>query len=273
MDELRVPGDPINISSSITASPSNASLSAYTTKKLKRRLLLSQTMIIDVDPTKRSDQAELVVLHHDIVQNPGTAFHFELHWIGATARCIDDMIQSWNRAVERYGLKIVEGYVNPILEVTKRNVFQSCFPIRLALPPPIIPDLDKRLPDTNPSLFFEYSILRKCGYILDIEAENRYSEQVDVFYSYRRASFKHSQFVHRTGLAFVQVIGGTEGFRWLTNRLLATSNIHSVGGRSKQGVHETAHSIRLQLLDFCSDQQRLSELYDSIVSSLPVVDQ
>jgi hypothetical protein len=56
-------------------------------------------MTIDVDPFKRSDQAERVILHHDVIHNPTTAFHFELNWLGTTARFIGGLCSRtvWRR--------------------------------------------------------------------------------------------------------------------------------------------------------------------------------
>jgi len=48
------------------------------------------------------------------MQNPETAFHFQLHWIGASAKFVDDTIQSWSRTVERYGLRMVEAYIDQV---------------------------------------------------------------------------------------------------------------------------------------------------------------
>lgn len=204
----------------------NAPPTTSTTKRSpRRRLVLSQTMIIHVDPQNRSKDAETVILHHDVIQNPGTAFHFELNWVGTTAKFIDELLQSWSHSVEKYGLRLVEAYVDPITDVAEKSVFHSTYPIRLAVAPPSIPDLQRRLPHgTQAEQYFEYAILRHFDYILDIEAGSKYSESVDVCYSYRRSSFGHSQFVHRSGLAFCVVVGGAEGFRWMTNRLAGTSN-------------------------------------------------
>ncbi|KIO23515.1 hypothetical protein M407DRAFT_27041 [Tulasnella calospora MUT 4182] len=208
--------------------PASTSVRLAGSKKSKRKLTLSQTMIIDVDPGGKSKGSETAILHHDIIHNPYTALHFELNWMGTTARFIDDTVQSWSRSIEKYGLRLVEAYVDEIVRIQDRNVFQSTFPIRLAVPPPEIPNLAARLPEgSNAGHYFEHCILRHFGYILDIEAGGRYSDAVDVCYSYRRSSFRYSQFVHKSGLAFVQVIGGKEGFRWLTNRLAGTSNSFS----------------------------------------------
>lgn len=232
-------------------------------------------MIIHADYRKRSVQAENLILHHDIIQNPGTAFHFELNWIGTAGRCIEDLLKYWSNVIEPYGLKLVEGYVDPIIEVTKKNIFQSCFPIPLAVPPPIISDIRQRLPiGASSQWYFEYAILRKFGYILDIEAEQSYHATVDINYSYRRASFRQSQFVHQSGRAFVQVMGGTEGFRWVTNRLLAASTAFPAGGpeaKNEATPHEKAATLRLDLLAFCSDAERLNGFYDAVKAKLPPV--
>ncbi|KAI0324779.1 hypothetical protein GY45DRAFT_1391204 [Cubamyces sp. BRFM 1775] len=99
-------------------------------KKTKKRLIFSQSMIID--PRERSDQAESVVLHHDIIHNPATCFHFEFHWIGTMARCIEDLLQQWSTTIGRYGLKLVESYVNQICDIRKKNI-RKIPPSRLAL--------------------------------------------------------------------------------------------------------------------------------------------
>ncbi|KDN50969.1 hypothetical protein RSAG8_00598, partial [Rhizoctonia solani AG-8 WAC10335] len=160
--------------------PGSIGRSMFAPRRPRRRLDLSQTMTIDVDPLRRSDQAERVILHHDMIHNPTTAFHFELNWLATTARFIDDMIISWNHALKRYGLKIVEAYVDQITDINRTNVFQSCFPIALALAPPTIPDLAKRVPEgTQVKQYFECAILKHFGYILDISAGANYPDSVE----------------------------------------------------------------------------------------------
>ncbi|KAI6036401.1 hypothetical protein BKA83DRAFT_4162318 [Pisolithus microcarpus] len=172
--------------------------SGISPKRNKRQLILTQSMIVDADLTKKSDQAESVILHHDIIHNPGTVFHFELQWIGSTARCIDDMLRQWSRTIDKYGLKLVEAYVTEISDIRERNPFQSCFPIRLSLPVPVVPDLERRVPEgTQITHYLEYCAI-----------EAIWSTNIT------------SQFVHRSGVAFVQVLRGSQGFLFLTNRLM-----------------------------------------------------
>ncbi|ESK89207.1 vacuolar membrane-associated protein iml1 [Moniliophthora roreri MCA 2997] len=238
-------------------------------RKNKKRLILSQTMVIDIDPMKRSDQAESVILHHDIIHNPSTVFHFELQWIGTTARFIEDQLRTWSKAIEKYGLKLVEAYVGQISDIRERNAFQSCFPVRLAVPPPIVPDLQHRVPEgTQTTRYFEYALLRRFGFIVDIEAADLYPENIDVVYSYRRSSYKYSQFVHRSGVAFVQVLGGSRGFLILTNRLMGPGRMGTTLKAKNYKPAVEAENIRTEIHRFCSDKQKLINFYDAELAEL-----
>nr|VWP02315.1 Atg26p [Ganoderma boninense] len=233
----------------------------------KRKLVLSQNVNIDVDPRKQSDQAESVILHHDIIHNPGTCFHFEFNWIGTTARCIDDLLRQWSRIIERYGLKLVEAYVDQISDVRAKNAFQSCFPIPLAIPPPRLDEVGRHLPEgTQAKNYFETTILRKSGFVLDIEGIDHYTDQVEVEYSYRLAHFKYSQWVHRSGVAFVQVLGGSQGFLFLTNRLMAPGRIGT--SLKYQRPAAAAEELRRKLHQFCSDKEALRRFYDEELAQL-----
>ncbi|KAJ7685756.1 hypothetical protein DFH06DRAFT_1159278 [Mycena polygramma] len=236
----------------------------------KKRLILSQSMVIDIDQAKRSDQAESVILHHDIIHNPGTVFHFELQWVGTTARCIEDQLRQWNRTIERYGLKLVEAYVTQISDIRQRNAFQSCFPLRLVVPPPIVPDLEKRVAVGTHRQYFEYALLRRFNFIVDIEAADLYPPEVDVIYSYRRSAFKYSQFVHRSGVAFVQVLGGERGFLFLTNRLMGPGRMGTTLKNKDHRPAAEADHIRNELSKFCTDEKMLRKFYDEELALLPL---
>jgi hypothetical protein len=174
-----------------------------------------------------------------------------------------------NRHIERYGLKLVEAYVTQISDIRENNPFQSCFPIRLAIAPPVIPDLEKRVPDcTNPGQFFEYALLRKFNFTVDIEAAENYPDTVDVVYSYRRAPYAYSQFVHRSGVAFIQVLGGTLGFLFLTNRLMTPGRLGMYKNKLKTPA-AAADDLGMELNAFCSDKRRLQDFYDDEVAALP----
>jgi DEP domain-containing protein 5 len=207
------------------------------------------------------------MLHHDIIHNASTCFHFELQWIGTTARCIDDTLRQWSRAIEKYGLRLVEGYVTQISDIQDRNPFQSCYPVPLSLEPPTVPDLQSKVNEgTQVFHYFESALLRKLGYVLDIEARSSYSDRVEVVYSYRRSPFKYSQWVHRSGVAFVQVLGGKDGFLFLTNRLLAPGKLGPVSKQYRSG--SAAEEVRRQLQQTCSDVEGLAKFYKEELAGL-----
>jgi DEP domain-containing protein 5 len=217
-------------------------------------------MVIDVDLQKKSSQSETAILHYDVIQNPATAFHFQLHWVGTSAKFIDDTVQTWSRAVERYGLRLVEAYVDQVTDITKTNVFQSCFPIELAVPPPAIPPQAGVQPD-----YFEGCLLRHFDYVLDICSSEHYGSQAEVIYSYRNYPFTFSQYVHKSGLAFAQIIEG-KGFRWLTNRL-ATIRQMSMHDQPR-GLQERPNQLMDRLNEFCIDKVKLSAFWDQALANL-----
>ena len=255
-------------------------------RRAKRRLILSQSLVIDIDGNKvsprgctffpateetlqKSDQAETVILHHDIIHNPATCFHFELQWIGTTARCIEDQLKQWSRTIERYGLKLVEAYVGQICDIREQNPFQSCYPVRLSVPPPVIQDLDKRVQEgTLTQNYFESALLRKFGFVLDIEAANTYPEQIDPIYSYRRAPFKYSQWVHRSGVVFAQVLGGTNGFLFLTNRLIAPGRMGTSLKSKELRPSVLADEVMFKINEFCSAPATLGDFYEEEMAVL-----
>lgn len=171
------------------------------------------------------------------------------------------MLRSWQSRIDKYGLKLVEAYVDEISLVSSRNPFQSFYPITLAVVPPDRPNTNEG--GSVKAHVFENAVLtRKFGFVLDIEAADRYPPHIDVYYSYRRSPFQYSQYVHRSGVAFVQVIGGSEGFRFLTNRLLQKS----------QRETASASQLRRDMQKFCSDTNALAAFYETITLELGPAD-
>ncbi|KAF8989654.1 hypothetical protein BDZ89DRAFT_1152247 [Hymenopellis radicata] len=157
-------------------------------------------MVINIDTHKRSDQAEAVILHHDIIHNPRPCSTLSCSRFGTTGRHIEDQLRQWNKTIERYGLKLVEAYVTQISDIRDRNAFQSRS-VRLAVPPPAGPDLHLRVPEGTHT--DAYALLRRFGLILDVEASDLYPDEVGVLA------------VHPSvGGGVHSAQGGTEGFLW-----------------------------------------------------------
>ena len=128
-----------------------------------------------------------------------------------------------------------------------------------------------RIPEgtqTQHYFLLEYALLRRFWLHSDIEAADLYSDQVDVVYSYRRSAFKYSQFVHRSGVAFVQVLDDSRGFLFLTNRLMAPGRMGTALKSKEQRPAAIAEDIRYKLNEFCSDAKGLLSFYDEELALL-----
>jgi hypothetical protein len=194
---------------------------------------------------------------------------------------------------ERYGLRFVEAPVEQIKDISRKCAYRAAIPIPLALAPPQISDLPSRLTLSehgtgNPIHFFEHVLLtQKFGFVLDVEASNRYPDTIGVEYSYRvdgSGSFEYSQYCHKSGLALVQVIGGEEGFVWCDNRLFIAAPVRGRGGGGTGGSadvypnmpvpakltkQEEARALRAEMERFCSDKEGLKRFYEAVLPPLP----
>jgi len=170
----------------------------------RRPVELSRSIIVDMDPQKRSNRRELAIVHYDTLHNPKACYHFQLHWLSCTARLMEDMLLSWARMADKCGLKMVEAPVEQIKEFSADNPFRSVSVIHLHLEPPAREDVKSCLSlDVEiPALWFEMEFLRSQGFIIDVEADSRFPED-STKHSYTRPPHTYTQLVHRSGLVFV----------------------------------------------------------------------
>lgn len=212
-------------------------------------------------------------------------FHFELNWLGVTAGLLEELRAKASTLAERYGLRLVEAPVEQIKDIGQKCAYRAPIPIKLALAPPVIPDLHLRLTEASGSgqcaHYFEYAILtQKFGFLLDLEATERYPDTVEVEYAYRsKARFEYSQFVHRSGLALVQCIGPA-GFLWADNRpfISAPTRGRQQSAESYAGnltpmatKQEQARLLRAELEAFCADPAALAAFYEEVTPPPPTV--
>lgn len=181
------------------------------------------------------------------------------------------MRQRWSVLAEKHGLRLVEAPVEQIKDSGRKCAYRPCFSIKLALPPPRVADMDERVPEQyRTTNFFEYAILTKMfDFVLDVEATDRYPEDLDIEYSYRKAAvFDYSQFVHKSGLVLVQCVGGTEGFLWSENRLYFSASSRNRPDTSQGSTltkQQQADELRQRFEAFCSDPDALAKFYATVI--------
>ncbi|KAF9932750.1 vacuolar membrane-associated protein iml1 [Linnemannia zychae] len=269
-----------------------------------KKIDMSKSITIDVDPNKRSERRETVILHYDLAHNIKHCYHFQLHWLGCTARLIEDMLQSWGRVAERCGLRLIEAPIKQDSQGRAFNPFESPVPIKLALRPPATKGFFKPTSslDSNPvqipKLHFLTELVKLHGFILDMESDELYPPAAQLAYTYKRAPYKNIQYVHRSGVAFIQIsYNGPHEFLWVNNRLLTSHSIpppdrdrgdwdrtKSSGTNNQEGGGGGASSnkntsnqipnpevLRRKFTATCENKEELSRIWAEISSHLETV--
>ena len=186
-------------------------------------VVLSKSMLYDVDHRRRSHRPELISLHYDRLHNPDNCYHFRIDWVNVTSKLIDDAILSWAATVERFGLRLVEVPIAEACAITEKNPFRAPYSVTLVrLPPDKQPEylayLDARNFSTHNRVepyFYEKSLLKKLDYVLDLEAAEDFPPDVDVR---GKPDFRYPQYIHRSGVLLAQITGHGS-FALLANRL------------------------------------------------------
>ncbi|BFZ56572.1 vacuolar membrane-associated protein iml1 [Savitreella phatthalungensis] len=266
-----------NVSSAGLMSPS------LRPQKLRRRFEMSKFIRVDIDPHKRSTRPEYVNLHYDAVHRPGNALHLRLEWISVTAKLVDEIVQSWSRTAEKYGLALVEMPVEEAAAVTTSNPFRKPLSVKLAVNPPLVlmsdpldlsGDGNAQAAETLENISLEFwmaRILRKFDFILDREADGKFPKGVELVWSFGKSTFRYSQFVHKSGMAICQIT--PDGFLWLTNRLFVSrvagsallSQLPSPVRRTGSINAAAPDLLRNQFLEWCTYPEQLTQWYEEQV--------
>ena len=176
----------------------------------KARFSLSRVMKYDVDPRKKSYRQETVNLHYDRLHNPDNCYHIRIDWMNVTAKLIEDAIVNWATLAEKYGLKLVEVPIGEASKISESNPFRSPYLVELAASPPESPIpsyFDQALLGQVQTDNFPYhkALLRKLGFVLDLESASSFPPEVDVTYSWGRPSYQFTQYIHKSGLLLAQI--------------------------------------------------------------------
>ncbi|KAI5474510.1 vacuolar membrane protein [Pseudohyphozyma bogoriensis] len=211
---------------------------------------MAYSIVLDLDPQQRSERSERVHCHFDRSHNPEAAYHLELTWLAGSGKIIDNAIQSWTRAMSKWGLTLAEVSSRPV--ESTHNPFQRASQVALAVKPPKVD------PESGVHRhYYEAGLLKSLDFFLDIGADDTFPPNVDVQYSYRRASSSTSQYISRSGTLLVSVLGGDEGFAYVPNRIFCA--------HSQKSPEE---EVKL-LLETCRDEEKLKGIWDLLEASLP----
>ncbi|KAI8588635.1 hypothetical protein BDZ88DRAFT_498667 [Geranomyces variabilis] len=216
---------------------------------------LTRRMVIDLDPQRRSPRRETALLHYDTVHNPRHCYHFQLHWLVCSPRWIEDLVAGWTRVAEKCGFKMVEASTTQADSLSDDNPFLSMAHVVPCAPPP----QEKDAP--FPAALYTTEIMRRFNFVLDVESDAAFPPN-SISWSYDRGSgYKRTQYVHRSGVAFVQVATANEGggFWWVANRMHLTG----AGGNASGGGEKSTDPDTLMraFVDFCNDEAELSAFY------------
>ncbi|CAG8563664.1 5287_t:CDS:2 [Paraglomus occultum] len=229
-----------------------------------QEIALSRCIEIDIDPEKKSNRKETATLHYDVINNPDICYHFQLNWLGCTARLIESMLNTWSaRHIDKYGLKLVEAPVEQAMILTD-NPFQSPTVIQLAVQPPPL-DMKNLDPDVNPYLYYQIQLVKRFHFVLDVEADSLFPDNVKIKYSYHKTPYKYSQYIHRSGTVFIQICEPGNGYLWVVNRLYAT---RATG--LKQATPNPDELLK-DFQKFCSDAEKLEQFWKETEENIPYV--
>nr|POE72064.1 vacuolar membrane-associated protein iml1 [Quercus suber] len=237
----------------------------------KKQILLSQTMQCNVDPSRKSDQLEVVNLHYDRIHNPENCYHIQLDWTDATANLIRDAVARWTALTESHGLKLVQ---LPLTEACKTHIqhpFDEPVAVALSLRPPdkvpATPQLNSHSSTPQLSedpLAYQKSLLRKLDFVLDYEAAASFTTKLEVSYSWGRPEYELTQFVHKSGLVIAQIAADKMGdFLLLPNRLV-TQRAAAVPARTSVDCGPTVDGIISEFVAYCRNKHKLQAFYEDV---------
>ncbi|KAJ2327828.1 vacuolar membrane-associated protein iml1, partial [Coemansia sp. RSA 2673] len=105
----------------------------------------------------------------------------------------------------------------------------------------------RRMAKCLPRYAFERELLEDQDFILDVEAESNYpdSSMLQREYSFDRQGHRYTQYVHRSGTAFVQICGPGQ-FLWINNYLFTSHQSHLRPQAANQQQQQQQHQQQQQ---------------------------
>ena len=235
-------------------------------KPSKSTIILSNSLIIDLDSEGKSYKQETCIAHFDKVHNPDHCFHVRLQWMTATPKLIDDTIKNWSRLCEKYGLILIEVPWEELCSIPSIDPFHSFIDIKLAINPWEDQEFNDSELFSKSKFYYQIYLLRSSGFLLDNRAFafiNNADIEFDIKYSWGTPKFKNAQYIHKTGGCIAELKENGELFLAPNNIYIARTNLANVVGKTKKANRSTldAQRIMLDLKNKCSDYGKLRSIF------------
>ncbi|CAG62336.1 uncharacterized protein GVI51_M00253 [Nakaseomyces glabratus] len=190
--------------------------------KEKKTVVLSNSMLINVDPSSKSYKEELCTVHFDRVHNPEHCFHIRLEWLTTTPKLIDNMLGNWARICEKYGLKLIEIPWNELCTIPSVDPFHTFVQLHLVINPWEDPEFNDPELFAVSKFYYHIHLLKMSGFLLDNRASRffqRDDADFEIMYSWGKPQFKYAQYIHTTGAYIAEM-------RENGNIFLAPNNVY-----------------------------------------------
>lgn len=270
-------GDSISVSSGSKAAASSVEFSVATSQrsnedetnvkntgefKEKPTVVLSSSVVIDVDQAGKSYKSETCTVHYDKVHNPEHCFHIRVEWLTTTPKLLDDLVGNWSRLCERFGLKLIEIPWNELCTIPSINPFHSFVDIKLAINPWEDAEFKDLEVLSTSKFYYHMFLLKASGFLLDNRASAFLQEgecEFNIVYSWGKPEFKYAQYIHNTGAYIAEIRGNGNLFLAPNNIYISRVNPGNVIGKS-QSSPQWALDAQMVMLDFretCTNYEKL----------------
>lgn len=264
-------------SSSVKAKNTSSNINSTCDEDVKT-VVLSRETLCDLDPDETSWQSELIKVHYDIVHNPDHCFHIRLEWLSTTSKLIEDVVNSWAKHCDRYGLSLVEIPWEELFTLPIRNPLHSTVEISLALNPWDDEEFSQYQEILREEkYFFHLFILEQSGFMLDNRTANYFKDHsFDVTYSWGKPMFKYAQFIHATGAYIAELRENGDFFLAPNNSHISRLNLNieqtNYKLKNKGAVYFDSQSVMLEFRDICSDENKLRAIFRRAIEEYLEID-
>lgn len=235
-------------------------------RSMKSSVMLSNSLVIDVDSSDKSYKMETCTVHYDRVHNPDHCFHIRLEWLTTTPKLLDDLVGNWSRLCERYGLKLVEIPWKELCTIPTVDPFHSFVEIQLAINPWEDPEFKDDGLFTKSKYYYHMHLLQVSGFLLDNRASKVIQDSncdFEIMYSWGKPEFKYAQYIHNTGAYIAEVRESGELFLAPNNIYISRANPGKIVAKSHFSTQFAvdAQKVMLNFKKVCTNYEELRIIF------------